>query len=317
MLARRLRVKAHCEFLAELADVWCLLSPLVSQIHFLLRKIVLMEQLPISAIHPNAPEIIAAVALYSAPIDVEAAVERIGQLWAEDVQARWVTVDGDEDSGSPAGKILTFTIQGVQVLLTPVNDILVLGRGTLPPHSFHVAMSFYAPLPLWKDGKIAQEVETSGPYATELMLRHRMLSAHIVYTEVADAFLREEAAIGVYRDELGVVHPPEMVKTLADLLTDGQVPLPLWVNIRLGDGDTNRGRTLGLPAFGHVDVEIVESVRPLEDIYRVLASVANYVISSDTYLLPGQTLGLSETESFEISQDISDADGATVMRLDY
>lgn len=277
-----------------------------------------MKQLGISAIHPTAPDIISAAALYRAPIDLEAAVERIGALWREKADAEWVTVEANPaNPDGPTGKILTFRLQGVQVMLTPVNSELQLPQGQLPGHNFHVAMSFYAPLAGQSDGVLAGERPLEGDNADELSRRHRMVSAHIVYTMTADALLREEAAIGTYRHELGVVHPPEMVEALAQALTQGQAPLPLWVNIRLGGGDTQRGRTLGLPAFGHLDLEINESAHSVEEIHNLLASIANYVIMGDAYLLPGQTLGLSESQSLELSQDVSLADGSTVIRIDY
>lgn len=47
-----------------------------------------------------------------------------------------------------------------------------------------------------------------------------MVKAHTVFTQVMDAVMRETAAIGVYRDELGVLMPPAMVIGLAELLTE-------------------------------------------------------------------------------------------------
>ena len=43
----------------------------------------------LSLIHPEAPEFLSAAALYSAPIDVEAAVARIRELWNEDIDLVW------------------------------------------------------------------------------------------------------------------------------------------------------------------------------------------------------------------------------------
>lgn len=55
-----------------------------------------MEYLGINAIHPTAPEYLTAAGLFSAPIDVGAAVERIRNLWGEDIQPRWVNVEAQK-----------------------------------------------------------------------------------------------------------------------------------------------------------------------------------------------------------------------------
>ncbi|WP_216378487.1 DUF4261 domain-containing protein [Arcanobacterium phocae] len=273
-----------------------------------------MNHLGIDAIHPTAPEYLTAAALFSAPIDVGAAMQRIRDVWGEDVDPQWVSVDAAA-TGGLSGELLTFRLQGVQVMITPVTGQLELDKGQLPEHHTHVAMTFYAPLAGMVEGTLAGEQELHGDNAPELMRRHRMVSAHIAYTQVADALMREPAAIGVYRHELGVIHPPQMVQALAESLTSGQAPLPLWINIRLADGPTSRARTLGLPLFGHLDVE-VSGGPALEKTAAFIENTANYIVMGDSYLLPGQTIGASDGSSYPVTQEISVADGSTVITVD-
>lgn len=277
-----------------------------------------MEQLGISAIHPTAPEFLSAAALYKAPIDVEAAVTRLGDLWNEKIEPTWSTVEPDPNNpAAPSGDILHFAIEGIQVMLSPINHGLVIEEGQLPLHRFHVAATFYAPEAGAMEGKIAGEGAGVGDNLKEVKKRHRMLSAHVVYTEVMDALMREPAALGVYRYEMGVMQPPAMITELSEMLTKGQAPMPLWINIRLHQPALTRARTLGLGNFGHLDLEVIDSKRSGEDVYNFLANVANYIVTSDTYLLPGQTLGYTKDESLDITQEVSDSDGATVIRIGF
>lgn len=272
-----------------------------------------MHELGISSIHPSAPAMFSAAAIMRAPIDLEAAVERFAALWGEPVMPEWDVVD--EHTGD-SGRVLHFELDGVHVLLTPVPHGLVLERGQLPLHRFHVAASFFVP----DDGApdpAPGEPDPEAALARELRRRHKMVKAHIVFTEVMDGLMREPAAIGVYRDELGVLMPPSMVTSLAEMLTKGQAPLPLWVNVRVHSHDLTFGRTLGLTNFGHLDVQVRESTRSEEDVYNLLMNVANYVVTGDTFLLPSQTLGYTDGEQIVISQEVSQADGATVIRLDF
>lgn len=270
-----------------------------------------MQELGISSIHPEAPAIFSAAAIMRAPIDLEEAVGRLAPLWGEAIEPAWEQADESD----PNTRILHFEIDGVRVLLTPINHGLRLDKGQLPLHRFHVAASFYAPEDKAGEGALAGESEDTTLH--ELRRRHRMVSAHIIYTEVMDVLMREPAAIGVYRDELGVLMPPKMVTELAGLLRDGQAPLPLWINVRVHKHDLTNGRTLGLPNFGHLDLQIRESTRSDEDVYNLLMNVSNYIVTGDTFLLPSQTLGYADGQALAISQEVSQADGATVIRLDF
>ena len=305
-----------------------------------------MTEFPVSMIHPDASEILSATALFTAPIDLEAAAARVGTLWNESVAFEW------EEGGS----ILRFALRDVVVLLSPVPGEAVPERGRLPAHGFHVALTCFAPMEDIGDfgagargfeagaGGFGREAGGSGgevgdraadaggsgiPGFTgkeiaelkglprEVGLRRRALAAHVVLAEVADALMREESAVGLFRPELGVVQPPRMVVELADLLSKGQAPIPLWVGIRVSKPDLVYGRTLGLPLFGHLDLEVVGSLRSEEEVYAMLSNVVDYLLSADAFLLPGQSVGYRDGKDLAISQAVSPADRAAVLHIGF
>lgn len=260
-------------------------------------------------IHPEAPEFLSAAALYNAPIDVEEAAKHIEILWNEDVSLHWDDVEG--------GRILRFTLENVLVLLTPVAQPMRTDKGQLPDHRFHVAITCFSPIDSSQlpDTDVAASVDSSLP--REVQLRKRALAAHVVLTELADALMREPAAIGLFRPELGVVQPPNMVTELADLLAKGQAPLPLWVGIRTFKPGLAFARTLGMNLFGHLDLEVVDSVQSEADIYSMLANIADYIIASDAFIMPGQSVGYREGEKLAVTQATSPADNQPVLRIDF
>lgn len=305
-----------------------------------------MTEFPVSMIHPDAPEILSATALFTAPIDLEAAAARVGTLWNESVAFEW------EEGGS----ILRFALRDVVVLLSPVPGEAAPERGRLPAHGFHVALTCFAPMEDIGDfgagaggfgagaGGFGREAGGSGgefgdraadaggsgiPGFTgeeiaelkglprEVRLRRRALTAHVVLAEVADALMREESAVGLFRPELGVVQPPRMVVELADLLSKGQAPIPLWVGIRVSKPDLVYGRTLGLPLFGHLDLEVVGSLHSEEEVYAMLSNVVDYLLSADAFLLPGQSVGYRDGKDLAISQAVSPADRAAVLHIGF
>ena len=312
-----------------------------------------MTEFPVSMIHPDASEILSATALFTAPIDLEAAAARVGTLWNESVAFEW------EEGGS----ILRFALRDVVVLLSPVPGEAVPERGRLPAHSFHVALTCFAPMEDiggfgagargsgagvrgfeagaggfgreagGSGGEVSDRAADAGgsgiPGFTgkeiaelkglprEVGLRRRALTAHVVLAEVADALMREESAVGLFRPELGVVQPPRMVVELADLLSKGQAPIPLWVGIRVSKPDLVYGRTLGLPLFGHLDLEVVGSLRSEEEVYAMLSNVVDYLLSADAFLLPGQSVGYRDGKDLAISQAVSPADRAAVLHIGF
>ncbi|MDP9800822.1 hypothetical protein J2S49_000898 [Arcanobacterium wilhelmae] len=272
-----------------------------------------MDQLGVSAIHPTAPEVLTAFALFTAPIDLEKATARLKELWNIEARGEWVGVDG-EPATPGKDAIFHFSLQGVQVLLTPVSGGLDVEKGALPEHNFHVAMTFYAPLDAAPEGELAGE-SADAEQLPELKRRGRMVSANIVMTQLADALMREEAAIGVFRPELGAVHPAPMVTELAESLTQGEVPLPLWLSVRVAGEDLHRARTLGLPIFGHLDVEVADSPHTAEELFALVGGVANYIVTGGAFLLPGQTLGWSGAD-LALTQAQSAA-GDPVIRIAY
>ena len=305
-----------------------------------------MTEFPVSMIHPDAPEILSATALFTAPVDLEAAAARVGTLWNESVDFEW------EEGGS----ILRFALRDVVVLLSPVPGEAVPERGRLPAHSFHVALTCFAPMEDiggfgagaggsgagaggfgreagGSGGEVSDRAADAGgsgiPGFTgeeiaelkglprEVGLRRRALTAHVVLAEVADALMREESAVGLFRPELGVVQPPRMVVELADLLSKGQAPIPLWVGIRVSKPDLVYGRTLGLPLFGHLDLEVVGSLHSEEEVYAMLSNVVDYLLSADAFLLPGQSIGYRDGKDLAISQAVSPADRAAVLHIGF
>ena len=312
-----------------------------------------MTEFPVSMIHPDAPEIFSAMALFTAPIDLEAAAARVGTLWNESVDFEW------EEGGS----ILRFALRDVVVLLSPVPGEAVPEKGRLPAHSFHVALTCFAPMEDiggfgagaggsgagargfeagaggfgreagGSGGEVGDRAADAGgsgiPGFTgeeiaelkglprEVGLRRRALTAHVVLAEVADALMREESAVGLFRPELGVVQPPRMVVELADLLSKGQAPIPLWVGIRVSKPDLVYGRTLGLPLFGHLDLEVVGSLHSEEEVYAMLSNVVDYLLSADAFLLPGQSVGYRDGKDLAISQAVSPADRAAVLHIGF
>lgn len=91
------------------------------------------------------PNFFSVTALFSAPIDVETAIGRLPELWNLRVDARWEQFEeGAFGEGSPAGRILRFSVDDVVVMLTPYRS-LQAEQGS--QSTFHVAATAHARSP--------------------------------------------------------------------------------------------------------------------------------------------------------------------------
>ncbi len=289
------------------------------------------EQFATSMIHPRAPEFLSLTCLYRAPIDVEAALARLTPLWNLAVKPEWdevrlaspdssaAGVDSLGASTTNSGRILHFVHEGILAMFTAVNMPALPERGQLPEHSFHVAVTcFVTPEARSVEKSKVGQAQESRPEDLDAQAdarRRGMLTAHTIMTQILDALMREEASVGVFRHEFGVVQPPQMIIELADSLAHGQAPLPLWVAVRTAQPDLSHGRTFGLPLFGHLDLEITESTKSQEELYALLAGTADYIISSGVRLLPGQTIGSRGGDQIALSQTVSQVDSEPVLRI--
>ena len=73
------------------------------------------------------------------------------------------------------------------------------------------------------------------------------------------------------------------------------------------------GYTYGLEQFGKKELEIIKSSEEAEEVYNFLASISDYIITSDVVLNDGETIGFSEEQKIQISVSEGIAlDGETV-----
>ena len=115
---------------------------------------------------------------------------------------------------------------------------------------------------------------------------------------------------------LGTVIHPQMYYDFAKLYDENDdFPIENIVYIGLyGDeNNTVSGYTYGLEQFGKKELEIIKSLEEAEEVYNFLASISDYIITSDVVLNDGETIGFSEEQKIQISVSKGIAlDGETI-----
>ena len=134
------------------------------------------------------------------------------------------------------------------------------------------------------------------------------------YVKLLANATKQEGCLGI--NILGTVIHPQMYYDFAKLYEENDdFPIENIVYIGLyGDeNNTVSGYTYGLEQFGKKELEIIKSLEEAEEVYNFLASISDYIITSDVVLNDGETIGFSEEQKIQISVSKGIAlDGETI-----
>ena len=87
----------------------------------------------------------------------------------------------------------------------------------------------------------------------------------------------------------------------------------VYIGLYGDENNTVSGYTYGIEQFGKKELEIIKSSEEAEEVYNFLASISDYIITSDVVLNDGETIGFSEEQKIQISVSKGIAlDGETV-----
>ncbi|KMY22521.1 hypothetical protein ACU19_09650 [Actinobaculum suis] len=282
--------------------------------------LVAMAQVPISAIHPAPQDRLTMEALFSAPIDVLAALQRLADSDGRPLQIgiSAATAEGEmreiapEEAASATGPLIYhYQAEGTTVLLTPLSRPLPAGETRLPEHSFHIKITMLTPA-----GRARAGQQAAATLSDTAMLEGRAAMRNLfrAYTPLARSLMNEAAAVGIVRRELGIAYPAHEI---ANFDPESPTPYLLWIYIPVVSGDLRYGRTVGLPLFGHLDLQVSQSVQSAEAVYELLVNIAGYIIDDGATLMPGQTVEAPGTGQLEISQAQAVGGEEEVLALKY
>lgn len=137
-------------------------------------------------------------------------------------------------------------------------------------------------------------------------------------TRVIAALARVGDVAAVYWGSASLlIEPADFVERATSSLSEGGLPLPLWVNVLLStEKRRTTASTRGLEALGHREFEVVDSKVDPEGLFEFLGGVISYVTENGPVLKHGETIGLSAKHKVKIEHCASAFNpGQRVIRL--
>ncbi|CAN5709824.1 DUF4261 domain-containing protein [soil metagenome] len=123
-----------------------------------------------------------------------------------------------------------------------------------------------------------------------------------IFTQVICSILRITNSVGVYKGTQSLLIPKNDYLEEAELMSDDYLPLNLWIyfGFRVSDSG-NSSYTYGLKELNKTEMEIINSLKSIEQISTFLFNMTHYVLEYDVTFKDGQTCGMSADELIAIS----------------
>lgn len=173
---------------------------------------------------------------------------------------------------------------------------------------------------LWRDAET--EVKAHGKHwIVTLRSELEPIERAELLTKVTAAVLSACAgAIGVYWGDATLVVPKPVFVDFAREVLPHELPLHVWIDYRVGrnpDGSTG-GFTYGMHAFGHMELETVDSPEPPSAVHDRLLAITRYLLTEGPVIRDGDTVGGDAKEKIRVvHSDSAFGLEGKVMRLVY
>lgn len=136
----------------------------------------------------------------------------------------------------------------------------------------------------------------------------------------AQAVAAQTNALGIYVGGAYSVWSPAQWEENVLLSSPEEPPYMLWFGLKWLSGSEGAYTivTMGLPAFGKMNIELESRGSDGRDAAGVVADFARYLVTSDVTVADGDTIGSSEDQRIKVTYGPSIVDPkATVYRLNY
>ncbi len=178
-----------------------------------------------------------------------------------------------------------------------------------------------APIP-WNDLEGPCLTAWYWPEATDVMKKHQahvlisimpknpdksILERVISITQLTASVAKAANALGIYWGSGTLVQSTEYFISECLELNPDYLPLDLWIDFRVEQypGEKCNIITTGMDAFGHMEIEIVESSKPAFDSFEFAFNVGNYLLINGPIINDGDTIGEDEQRKIMVKYNKS------------
>lgn len=143
-----------------------------------------------------------------------------------------------------------------------------------------------------------------------------ILERNLLFTKVVAAILNTSDGLGVYDGTRSLLLPKQLYLNSANGIKTKALPVELWVYVGFHNSEKGNGvYTVGLKTFGKMELEIVDSDKSLEELYRLLHGLVFFIVSRDVTFGDGHTFNLPTGANASIKETDGKFVNERVLRL--
>jgi hypothetical protein len=215
-------------------------------------------------------------------LNMEGVLDELQKKWEIDIQ----NTDSDDETA-------IINIDGYKVAIGNIS-------APIPTDEVKTAAAYNY---FWTDA-VEQTSKHEGHIILSIMNSGRNpIQENILFSKVAAAVMNNSKSIGIYIGSRTLVLSKDFYLTNLEMMTEDSLPLYLWVYFGLrSENGRHSVYTYGLTDFGKKEMEIVESVKDLEELSEIMYNMSHYVIAYNVTLKDGETIGMSAEQKLQITE---------------
>lgn len=129
------------------------------------------------------------------------------------------------------------------------------------------------------------------------------LERHFLLSKIIYSILLTSDAIGVYQGNQTLLIPRQQYLNFHDEIASNEIPIPLWIYIGIRKSENGYSvYTFGMKQFDKLELEIVNSKSPLNEIHSFILNTASYVIKKNVTLKDNETIGFTANQKILIKK---------------
>lgn len=171
---------------------------------------------------------------------------------------------------------------------------------------------------MWPDA--GQEIEQHGSHLIVAASGQESLVGLHLALSLGTALVLEalKGSLGVYWGNSSSLVRKDFFAEYTEGISSEDLPIPIWINTPLmaNENGTLSGFTIGLKAFGMMEVETLDAREAPEDLRNKLWNLSDYLLRKGPVIQDGDTFGLSAEDMVLVKHSPSSFGGAgTVLQL--
>lgn len=128
------------------------------------------------------------------------------------------------------------------------------------------------------------------------------VTENVLFTKIATSIMNNSNSLGIYIGGRTLTLKKDFYIENAEMMTEQDLPIYNWVYFGMRDEEGKHSiYTYGLADFGKLEMEIVNSEHPMDELQELMFNLSHYVIASNVKLNDGETIGMSETQKLKLS----------------